>query len=248
MSWEVHIEQKGPLQLGHAGSYRWPEMVRVAENVWVIRYPLFLLGTQIGRTVTAIRLASGDLVIHSTGPFTSADVTAIRALGRPAMLLDATLFHDTFAREGRSAFPEVPYAAPEGFVGATTAVSVLSQTWPEEFAVLELAGMPKVREHAILHRPSRALIVADVVFNFGPSATAWTRAFFRWAGGISEFPGVSRLFRSCIRDRAAFIRAADQMLSWDFERVIVGHGDIIERDGKVRLKRPLARHGLCSGA
>jgi hypothetical protein len=28
-------------------------------------------------------------------------------------------------------------------------------------------------------------------------------------------------------------------MSWDFERVIVGHGDIIERDGKARLHAAL---------
>jgi hypothetical protein len=221
-------------------------MQRITENVWVMHYPQSILGAQIGRTVTVIRLQSGELVIHSTGPFTATDVAQICALGCPAMLVEATLFHDTFSGQGRAAFADVPYAAPDGFAGATTSFAALRQRWPGELSVLELAGMPKAHEHVFLHRPSRTLVVADLVFNFGSVATRWTRAFFRWAGGISEFPGVSRLFRSCIRDRAAFVRSADQMLTWDFERVIVGHGEIIETSGKPHLQRALARHRLCS--
>ncbi len=59
-------------------------------------------------TVTLIRLRSGKLVIHSTAPFTPEDVAAIRALGEPGWLLDGILRHDTFANEGREAFPGIP--------------------------------------------------------------------------------------------------------------------------------------------
>jgi hypothetical protein len=42
-------------------------------------------------------------------------VATIRALGEPAWLADGTLRHDTFVKEGRAAFPGMPYLAPEGF-------------------------------------------------------------------------------------------------------------------------------------
>jgi len=220
-------------------------MQLLADNLWLLRYRHSVMGLQFGRNVTVMRLRSGEIVIHSTAPFTPSDVAAIGALGRPAMLVEPTLYHDTFTRHGLAAFPGVPCAAPEGLRGATAALPALSQRWPEELAVLELAGMPKLREHAVLHRPSRTLILADLVFNFGPDATSWTRWFFRWVSGITEFPGVSRLFRSLIRDRAAFINSIDQLFRWDFDRIIVAHGEIIESGGKAQLRLALAKHGLC---
>lgn len=219
-------------------------MQQLTDDLWLLRYPLSLLGTQIGRNVTLIRMRSGEIVIHSTAPFTASEVELIRALGHPAMLVDATLFHDTFAEQGRAAFPEVPYAAPDGFVGRTTAISSLAANWPDDFGVLELAGMPKVREHAVLHRPSRTMIVADLVFNFGPTATVWTRNFFRWAGGVREFPGMTRLFRSFIRDRDAFRASVEQLLAWDFDRLIVAHGDVVETNAKVALSRAFETAGV----
>ena len=67
------------------------------------------MGTEMGRTVTLIRLASGQLDIHSTAPFTAADVKEINALGQPAWLVEATRLHDTFAAAARAAFPALPY-------------------------------------------------------------------------------------------------------------------------------------------
>ena len=90
-------------------------MKQLAENLWLLHYKLPILGEYLGRNVTVIRLSSGDLVIHSTAPFPAEDVAAISAVGTPAFLVEAITLHDTFAKEGRAAFPDVPYLAPAGF-------------------------------------------------------------------------------------------------------------------------------------
>jgi hypothetical protein len=94
-------------------------MRRIAENLWTLQYPLSLLGGHQDRIVTIIRLSTGKLIIHSTGPFTPADIAAITNLGTPAWIVDTMLRHDTFAQQGRDAFPTIPYLAPEGFADAT---------------------------------------------------------------------------------------------------------------------------------
>ena len=81
----------------------------LAENLWLLAYPLKMLGADLRRNVTLIRLRSGKVVIHSSAPFSAEDVAAIRALGEPGWLLDGILRHDTFAQEGRAAFPGIPY-------------------------------------------------------------------------------------------------------------------------------------------
>jgi hypothetical protein len=213
----------------------------------VLQYPLRVLGAQLGRTVTIVRLRSGELIIHSTGPFTSEDVKEIRALGRPSWLLDVTLMHDTCACSGRSAFPDVPYFVPEGFPAKDGEIQSLRNppaAWADEFAVLPVEGMPRVREYVAFHRPSRTLIVGDLVFNFGPNATRWTRWFFLKLGGVNQFPGISRLYRMSIRDREAFRASVKKIMQWDFDRLIAGHGDIVENGGKAKLQAALAAIGL----
>jgi hypothetical protein len=217
-------------------------MQPLAENLWVIRFPLRLLGTQIGRTVTVVRLRSGELVIHSTGPFTPRDLDAICKLGQPKWLMDATLFHDAFSKAGRAMFPSSVYLAPNGFQAPCEPLTPPPQAWAGELDVLELQGMPSVREYVFFHRPSRTLIVADLVFNFGATATPWTHFVFRWGAGIRQYPAMGRLFRMSIRDRKAFNESVRQMMDWDFDRLVMAHGDVIESGAKAKLATALGGH------
>ena len=210
-------------------------MQQLAENLWLMRFPLRLVGTEIGRTVSIIRLRSGDLVIHSTAPFATDDVKGIAKLGTPKWLLDVTLFHDTCAKGARAMFPSAAYLAPEGFPYASQRLIPPPPEWDGELEILELAGMPAVREHVMFHKPSRTLIVADIVFNFGPNASPWTRFFFRFAAGVRTFPGMSRMFRFSIRDPDAFRASVRKMFEWDFDRLIVAHGEMIASDAKAKL-------------
>ncbi|MBA3272403.1 MAG: hypothetical protein H0T11_00825 [Chthoniobacterales bacterium] len=227
-------------------------MEQVAENLWVPRYPLGLLGVEIGRTVTIVRLKSGKLVIHSTAPFTSGDVAQISSLGEPAWLLDATTFHDSFAEQGRRVFSTIPYLVPEGFPGAASLnaqpLHRSPDEWTDELEVLPVGGVPRIRENVMFHVPSRTLVVADLLFNFGQKASGWTKFFARYVMRLKDGVGTSPFFRSMIRDRAAFEDSIRKMLSCDIERIIVAHGEMIERDPKQHLERllsgrPIDSHG-----
>ena len=216
-------------------------MQPIAENIWLLRYPLTLLGMQIGRNVSVIRLASGKLLIHSTAPFTAADVAKIRTLGEPAWLLEATRFHDSCAEEGRSAFPDVAYLVPEPFPGrdklrASVLIGAPAE-WAGELELRRIDGMPNVQEHAVYHPPSRTLIVGDLLFNFPQNATWWTRFVARWILRLDRLVGMSLVFRSMIRDKAAFHRSMADIFAWDFDRVIVGHGSVVETGGKELLRK-----------
>jgi hypothetical protein len=223
-------------------------MKKLAENLWILPYSLRLLGGDLRRTVTIVRLRSGELIIHSTGPFTPDDVAAILALGQPGWLLEVMLRHDTFSKQGHQAFPKIPFLAPQGFsevVGFPTQPLVPAPAnWGDELLILPLEGIPSMREHVVFHRASRTLIVADLLFNFGPETSAWTRFLVRCAVGRQHHPGMSRPFRMAIKDRAAFQQSVKILTSWDFDRIIVGHGEVIAADGHRKLVNALQSAGL----
>ena len=228
-------------------------MNAVAENLWTMQYPLTMLGAHINRTVTLIKLRSGELVIHSTAPFSPEDVAAIAALGQPAYLVEALNAHDTFAKEGHAAFPDIPYLAPAGFSEAagvpTQPLDPPPAAWGDELAVLELAGKSEgTREYVMLHRPSRTLIVTDLVFHVTDEAGLGQRIFAAVGliGGQEQDTAVPRVEKLAVKDQTAYKRSLETMLQWDFERVIVGHGDVVET-GKVALTDALVDAGFLSG-
>lgn len=223
-------------------------MNEIAPGLWTLRYPLSVLGTGHGRTVTVIRLNSGKLILHSMAPFTEADLAAIKSVGQPAWLLESMLLHDTYASEGRQAFPGLPFLGPPGF-GKVVKFPVedlipAPQEWSEEIQVIRLAGAPKLEEHLILHRPSRTLILADLIFNFPANEGGWDRFFHRHIVGFHRYPGMSRIFKWCISDRQAFRESLEEVFAADFDRIIPGHGELIERNGKALLERAMQDAGI----
>ena len=49
--------------------------------------------------------------------------------------------------------------------------------------------------------------------------------------------GPSRLIRYLtISDRAAFRGSLEHILRWDFERIVPGHGDVVEKGGPAALR------------
>ena len=197
------------------------------------------------RNVTLLRLPDRRLIIHSTAPFTSEDVAAIRRFGEPAWLLDATRMHDTFAREARLALPAIPYLAPAALKGIPT-IPLLPPPfdWKGEIEVLKIDGLRKIDEHAFFHRASGTLVLADLLFHFPPQTRGWPRFFVRHVMRLPRLIGISAFFRLMIRDREAFGRSMARMLGWHFDRVIVAHREVIETDGRRHLRDALSACGF----
>ncbi len=219
----------------------------VAAGVWLRHFPLSMLGMKMGRNVTVLKLSSNRTVIHSTAPFTSKDVAEISSVGEPGWLVEGTNFHDTFAREGASAFPGIPYLVPDGFgipAGVEKRAILPAPTdWEGEIKVVRVAGMPKINEHVFLHRSSETLVVSDLLFNLTDDFDQRTRTLFRWLSGIEKHPGSSRLFRFLVKDRAAFEGSLREILSLEFENLVPGHGKPIVGQARERLGNVFADLG-----
>ena len=221
----------------------------LAPHIWLLSYPLKTMGVNLQRNVTLIRLDSGQLIIHSTAAFSPEDVAGITALGEPTWMLDALLRHDTFAQEAREAFPDAEYLAPEGFSDdmpfSTANLLPPPNEWEDEIAVAAIQGAPDFSEIAMLHRASGTLIVADLIVNFPGKYNLWERLFFRIATvGGKHAPGVTFPFKKAIEDQAAYAASIEEILDWDFDRVIVGHGKPIATGGKEKLRTALKSAGI----
>ncbi|MBD5778827.1 DUF4336 domain-containing protein [Pelagicoccus sp. NFK12] len=209
-------------------------MEKLAENVWFLPFELKALGVNIGRNVTVIRLSSGELLLHSTAPFTSQQVERIRGLGKVRWITDPMVDHDTFSQKGIAAFEEAVFLAPDGFP-EQQGVSVqpllpIPEAWGEEIQVLRLEGADSFSEHVFFHRSSRTLIVCDLLMNFPDPGSSWQRMALRIGLGPKQDPGTSRRLKFAVKDRQRFRASLEKVLQWPFERVVVGHGEPLRED------------------
>lgn len=214
------------------------------EDVLVMSFPWRVFAIDFKRNVTLLRLADRRLLVHSTAKFSKEDVAAIRRFGEPTWLIEATVMHDTFAKEGRTAFPDIPYLAPEGFVKAseipTISLSSPPADWAGQIDVLKIEGT-RMNEHALFHRRSRTLVVADLFFSFPGNTCGWPGFFVRHFMRLPRMFGISVFFRRLvINDKQAFARSMKSLLDWDFERLVVAHWQPIEVGARRLVEQAMA--------
>jgi hypothetical protein len=210
---------------------------KLDENLWVAEQPLKFMGLTVGARMTVVRLANGDLWVHSPMRLTPPLREAVEPLGPPRFLVAPNRFHHLFIGQWMAAWPQARALAAPGLPEKRKDLSfhgLLTDAPPAEWAgqieVLPWQGAPTLNEVVFLHRPSRTLIVTDTAHNIGPEAAPYTRFVFKLIGGYGRL-STSLLDRFLNKDRAAARRTVDTILQWDFQRVILAHGHIIERDG-----------------
>jgi len=214
------------------------QLRNVAKDLWVIDHPLRVAGLHLGTRTTVVRLTNGGLWMHSPGPLQPELTAQLIALGPVQALVAPNATHHLYLTQNVEAFPQaavyVSPALPAKIKGAF-AYNTLSDgpptLWRDDFVQHLVGGMPKLQEVVFLHRASRTLILTDLAFNIRRSGSWFTRLFMRINGAYGHF-GPSRIFRTLVKDRAAFRSSLNRVQGWDFDRIIVTHGDVLETGGK----------------
>lgn len=223
-----------------------PALVPLAENIWTAVRPQTFFGLEVGARMTVMRLADGSLLLHSPLPLDADLRRELDALGRVRYAVAPNRVHHLYAGKVADAYPEARLWIGPGLEKKRPDlefVAILGDEapaeWRDEVGQVFFAGRPYENEVVFFHRPSRTLILCDLAFNFGPS-TAWpTRLLMTLIRSYGRF-GPSTLDPWLIRDRAAARASLQRILAWDFDRVVVAHGDVLERGGHEALRRGYA--------
>lgn len=218
------------------------ELRELADGLWVIDHPFRVGGLHFGTRTTLVRTSEG-LWMHSPGPLGGGVREQIAALGEVRHIVAPNTMHYLFFEENRKAFPQA-----RGWAGPALRAKVPSlpvddalatASW-EGLEALTLDGIPRLEETVFYHPSSRTLIVTDLVFHMRESAHWFTRAFMTMNGAYGRF-GPSRLFRRLlVADAQRLGRSLEGVLEWDIERVIMGHGEVLERGGGAAVRDAFA--------
>jgi hypothetical protein len=209
----------------------------LAPDVWVADQPLRFFGLEVGARMTVIRLPGARLLLHSPIARSHELAQQVERLGSPTLLIAPNRFHHLYAGDWKSAHPTARlYVAPgvEAKRPDLTISGVLGDDavpdWSDVLDQVPIRGFPLANEVVFFHRPSRTLVASDLAFNVGPRSPALTRISFRLMGAYGRL-SCTPLERLSIRDRSAFRHSLCRVLGWPIERIVVAHGEVVERDG-----------------
>ena len=229
------------------GQPRWDEALRpapraLAEDLYSIERRFFLPGGFAMPTRSlAVRMPDGALAVLSPLPDEDAR-REVAALGPVRFLVAPNSFHHVGLASWAAAFPaarvflapglrvrrpELPASEELAEGAATPFADVLAHS--------VLGPSRGVSEVAFLHRPSRTLILTDACFHILQAPRVRDRLGFRMLGVWRRF-GPSLTARTILlRDRAQIASFVARLCRWDFERIVVAHGEVLEPAGTEAL-------------
>ena len=225
-------------------------MLKVDTNIWVAKQNLKYWGLEVGTRMTVIRLENGELVVISPIMTDGTTITKIKEIGKVSTIIAPNLYHHLFISDFKSIYSDAKiFAAPgleskrqdinfdriltQGKLGTQDEIEYFLF---EGFKVLDFKGASPLNEIVFFHRRSQTLILTDTAFHFDESFTFTTQLIMRLIGGYKKLEP-SILEKLAIGDKQKVKNSIQKVLEWDFERVIVAHGSIVENQGKEKLKK-----------
>ena len=226
-----------------------PTLSPLVPGVWGYEYELVLPGgVQFTVRPFVIVLPDGGVWLCSPGPISDALAAQIEALGPVRHLVSPNTYHHVYLGDASRRWPDAKVWAPAGLEKKRPDLRIDATLSPEAEAawggvvqLLLIEGAPALNEWVFFYRPSRALIVTDLVFNL-QRWDSWMSSIVFWMMGVNEHRlAQSRAWRFVLaKDRAALARSARAVVALDAEVLLPSHGGVIQGQVKPELERAMA--------
>lgn len=229
----------------------------VPNRIWTRKYPIHYAGCDFFARTTLIRLSNGDVLVHSPGPLDPSVADEARAVGRVAHIIAPGSYHYFYVSAWQKAFPEATTWICPGVERKRPDLDFdwflsdhAPEAWQSEVDQALVRGNRLIWEVAFFDKPSKTLILTDLVENIGneTEGTNWVIRFW-WKVVMNMWDKAKPApeYQMGWKDKAAAKRSLRRILAWDFQRVIIAHGENLENDAKQTVReawaKPLAFEG-----
>ena len=221
---------------------------QIDRHLWVAEQPLKFLGLEVGTRMTVIKLSNGSLVIISPIEINSEIQQQLGNIGTVRYIIAPNLFHYLYLAQAQQIYPQAETIAPQGLAAKQPDLKIdrvftqdpvefdseLEFVRFEGFQVLIPPKVKVINEIVFYHPASKTLIITDSAFNFDRSFPFVTQLAAKVLGSYRELKPYL-LDKIASRDKQKLKQSIDKILAWDFQRVIMAHGTIVDREAKAQL-------------
>jgi hypothetical protein len=222
----------------------------VADRIWSLERPVWFSGARLRARTTVVRLDDGTLLLHTPAPPTDDLAEQLQALGPVRWLVVPNCWHHLGAPAAAARFPEAKVVGPASALARNKALRLDLDIGESEFRAgrpeleaLPLQGVPFWDETVLYHRPTQTLLGADIVCSAG-AKDHWSWRFGARVTGCYERVRVPPDARKKIVDKSVAARSLQAMLDRPAERLIIGHGEILEKGWREDLVQAWRQEGV----
>lgn len=222
----------------------------IVDGVWIVDGPLIEFGPPLLKfgfptRMSVLRLRDDALFLHSPTRLTEELRAQVDALGTVRWLIGPNRIHYWWLPDWKRAWPDAQVWVAEGVrerAGAridfaTRDLEDDRHPWSQEIDTLPVRGT-RMSEVVFFHRPSRTLLLADLIENFEPDRldSSWQRWLTR-LGAAQDPDGQMPRDMRLTYPREVLREAVRTMIEWDPLRVVLAHGRWYPIGGADELRR-----------
>lgn len=222
----------------------------VDDHIWIVDGPLISFKRiPFPTRMTVIRLESGELFIHSPIELNDKIKAEIDPLGSVKHLISPNKIHYWWIDQWAKAYPDaIKWASPgsqnaaaqQGWHFDRDLTDTPDKAWSNDIDQLIVTGSRLLEEVVFFHKPSRTLILADLIENFESKKvqSRILQIMMKLAGNLDPDGKLPIDLRFGYFGRHAALKSSVKtMLSWHPERIVLAHGRWYSSNGTTELKR-----------
>lgn len=221
----------------------------VKDTVWAAERPFIWNTIDVGGKMGVVRLANGDVWVHSPVYLDASTKAAVDAIGPVKHVVSPNYEHVTWASEWKRAYPSATLYGCPGMKnkepGIPWDVEIIDGdcTFPgDEFSAVCFDGAEKnpftnkpfFNECVCLHKPSGVLFVTDIVWNYPNDVPLKTAA---WKFGMDRV--YKPFYENAMVVPERYLKKKKQLLALRFDKVLPCHGTFVATAGARMIKQAL---------
>lgn len=213
----------------------------VRDQIWILEYPIRFMGMDLFARMTIIKLPNGNLFVHSPCRIDNSLKNEIDNIGKVRFIVAPGNFHHLQVTDFQQSYPDAETFICPGLERKRPDLGfewILGNRpdyrWADAIDQVLVRGTKIIWEVAFFHRPSKTLILTDLLENIGDDyhhsagllLRFWWKVVFKMWNNPKAAPeyqvgwGHKKIVKNCLR----------RILEWQAERVIIAHGELVENN------------------
>lgn len=220
---------------------------KIDDDIWIYDgSTVSWYGMPYTTRMTIVRLQNGEIWIHSPEQIVDGLLAEIQTLGEIKYLISPNKIHHLFIQDWIQLLPNAMAFSAPGLIEKRTDVTFYGELsdqpenqWNEDIDQLIFKGSKAMDEVVFFHKKSSTLILTDLIENFHPDHFKGVKKTIANLTGI-----VSPNGKMPIDWRLTFIfgkkqarKSLNRMISWNPNKIIISHGEYIDKDAVPFLKK-----------
>jgi hypothetical protein len=213
----------------------------VKDQIWILEYPVRYAAIDLFGRMTIIKLPGGDVLVHDPCKISDCVKARIDAIDSVKYIVVPGSYHHLFVTDFQQRYPSAETFLCPGLERKRPDIGfdwILGNKpdhrWNDVLDQVVIQGTKYMWEVAFFHKPSKTLILVDLLENIGDdyrhSASLYLKFWWKLVFKMWNHPKAAPEYQMGWGNKAIVKQGLETIIDWKADRIILAHGELIEKD------------------